>query len=460
MKATTREAMNLFMEGMKALAEVENSGIRIDTNYLEKTISDTEATIRTLEMELKEDKVWKVWKRLKGDRANLGSRAQLGDVIFGKMGYESKSQTATGRAKADASAFDHVDIPFVKKYLKVEQLKKANSTYLKGIRSEIIDGFVHPSYNLHTIVSFRSSCDRPNFQNIPSRIPELAKIIRRCYIPRKGRQLLEMDFSGIEVRVSACYHKDPSMIRYIEDPTTDMHRDQACELFILKQEEVAKKTTRDASKNMFVFPQFYGSVYFQCAPDIWEAMEKRDFRVGEDGITIREHLKKHGITRLGKCEPGTPPRKGTFEYHVQQVEQKMWNDKFPIYTQWKKDWWEAYLRKGEFQLYTGFICKGYYKRNEVLNYAVQGSAFHCLLWSLIKIHRWLKKTKKKTLIVGEIHDSLIFDLEPSEKDEVIAKATQIMTKDLPNYWNWLCVPLAVEAELAPVDASWLDKQAV
>ncbi|NIS13857.1 MAG: hypothetical protein GWN12_18860, partial [Thermoplasmata archaeon] len=86
--------------------------------------------------------------------------------------------------------------------------------------------------------TFRSSSDSFNFQNIPIRDLELARLIRQAIIARSGHRLVEIDYSGVEVHVAACYHQDPTMLEYLEDKSKDLHRDMAMEIFKLPLEEL------------------------------------------------------------------------------------------------------------------------------------------------------------------------------------------------------------------------------
>lgn len=455
------EAYKLFHEGTIALSQIESNGICVDTEYLDGEIKHLKDIIKENSESLKSDPVYKTWKRRFGDKTELGSRQQLAEIVFNVMGNkEKKTRTDKGRVASDEAAFHHLEIPFITKYFQNEKLKKSLTTYLYGIRREVIDRKVHPNFNLNFAITYRSSSDNPNFQNIPKRNEKMAGIIRRCYIPRRGFQLCEIDFSGAEVRVSACYNKDPQLIKYIKDPTTDMHRDTACQMFFLKPDEVDKKGPRDCCKNMFVFPEFYGSVWFQCAPHMWEAMTARNFKIKDTDILVKDHLRKHGIKKLGVCEAGKDPEPKTFAHHVRNVEKDFWEKRFKVYTEWKRSFYEAYQRDGGFRMYTGFICSGVLNRNDVLNYAVQGAAFHCLLWSLTQIQKWLLKNKMRTKIVGQIHDSIVADVHPKEKDEFLARCKQVMTVDLLKHFSWLIVPMEIEAEMGEIGASWNELKGV
>ena len=119
-----------------------------------------------------------------------------------------------------------------------------------------------------------------------------------------------------------------------------------------------------------------------------------------------------------------------------------------------------YHQKGYFDSLTGFRYQGILKKNEVINYAVQGSAFHMLLRVLIELQKWLEKYNMKTLIIGQIHDSLVLDIVPSEMDDVLHEALCIISQDLPKYYPFIDVPMTIEAELAPLNAPWLAKKEI
>jgi len=457
-RPTTKDAYQLLHDGCMALADVESHGIKIDLVQLERNIYTTSKRIEKLTARNTKSDVCKTWKKVFGRSTNFGSRTQLGEVLFSHMGYECKDEdrTKTGRPKADEETLSKLDIPFVQQYLKVERLKKARATYLRGIQKATMDGFLHPVFSLHLVRTYRSSSEAPNFQNIPIRIPWLGKLIRTCFIARPHHQLVEIDYSGIEVCVSACMHKDPRMIEYIKDPTKDMHRDMAGECYILRTKQVSKDS-RFSAKNGFVFPEFYGDWFNRCARSLWDNITNLHLTL-PDGTSLREHLKNKGINRLGPCDPKEKPRPGTFEKHIQEVENRFWNERFRVYNQWKQDWFREYQRTGRFTMATGFTVEGWYGKNDVINYPIQGPAFHCLLWSLIRLNNWLKKKRMRSRIVGQIHDSIVADVHKNELEDYLHMANKIMTQRLPKAWPWIIVPLEVEADVSPVGGSWYDKK--
>lgn len=452
----TEEANKLFLQGAEELALVESNGIRIDVPYLQKAMKRVRRKIKHIQTELEETDVLKTWRKKYKRKTNLESGKQLGDILFDEMGFPCKERTEHGRPKTDEHTLSKIKHPFIKKYLEAKKLDKLLNTHLKGLQTELVGEFIHPFFNLHIATTYRSSSSVINFQNIPIRNPVTGKIIRQAFISRPGRHIVETDYGGIEVAIATCYHKDPNMISYIKDPTKDMHRDMAMECFLLPKKEITGHI-RYIGKNCFVFPEFYGNWYMDCAKSLWEAISEGGGVETKNGIDILSHLEAKGFPRLGKqnFEEGAKP--GTFEYHIKNVEERFWSERFKRYAQWKKEWYDNYRSKGWFLTKTGFICQGYMPRNEAINYPVQGSAFHCLLRSLIRLNQELRKRKMKSLIVGQIHDSIVADVPDKELDDYIALTKEIMIDELVREWTWIIVPIKIETEVAPINGNWHQK---
>ena len=458
----SKEACELFMQGAVALSQMESNGIRVDMDYLNKAISETESKIKELEKKLRNDRIYLIWKKRYGSKTNLDSGNQLGKVIFQDMGFTPREKTPTGRPKTDEVSLSNLksELPFIDRYFKVKKLKKAVNTYLKGIQKEVVDGYLHAFFNLHNIVTYRSSSDSPNLQNFPVRNKLLSELIKKSFIPRKGRVLVEIDFSGIEVKIAYCYHKDPVMKEYLTGGG-DMHKDMAAQCYLLDTEQVSKQS-RYCAKNMFVFPQFYGDYYVNCARSLWEAIDKLELKIEGSDTSLTDHLAYKGIKQSGEFDHEQRPKKGSFEEHIKKVEKDFWGRRFKVYKQWKDSYWNEYQRTGSFRTLTGFAFNGFgkgglCKRNEVLNYPVQSVAFHCLLWSIIELQKWISKYKLDTKLVAEIHDSLIADVPIDELQDFLNAAHCIMTKKLLKCWQWIITPLEIEVDVTPIDGSWFNK---
>lgn len=448
----TKQALRLLHEGTLALAEVEANGMRIDVDYLNQQQQVVDETIRTLQIEMEQDPVADVWHETFGPKTNFGSSRQLATILFDKLGIKSTVKTPKNAPSVKSEVLEEIDLPFIQKRRRIERLKKLKNTYIKGILREVTsDGLLHPSFDLNTTRSYRSSSSQPNFQNIPIRDPEIGQIIRTAFVPRSRQYIfVEVDYAAIEVRIAACYHKDETMIRYIQEDY-DMHRDMAAECYLL--DEVPKDVRRTAKT--FTFGQFYGDYYVNQAKLLWREIKTQNLKT-KDGVPLREHLAQKGITELGRCDPQQPPRVGTFENNIKHVEARFWNERFPQYRDWKEAWWKRYCQKGWFKSKTGFVYQGHYRRNEVVNLPIQGAAFHCTLLSLIKLVKRMAKMQSK--IVGQIHDSIIIDVHRTELAAVLDLVQTVMCDEVCRIWKWIIVPLAIEIEGA--DRNWAQKSEI
>lgn len=451
----TYDAYQLLHNGTLAFSRAEQQGIRIDIDYCEETKKKLTKRIEKLENELFETSFYRHWSHsIGGKKPNIYSNTQLSSFLYKVKKLEPVYNTKSGQGATDEDALNELDVPELKIILKARKLKKVRDTYLEAFTREQVNGYIHPSFNLHLVKTFRSSSDSPNFQNIPKRDEESMRIVRGALYPRPGHLLLEADYSGLEVRIAACFHKDPTMLKYIKDPTTDMHGDMAKQLFFLDSYNPSKhKVLRNATKNGFVFPQFYGSYYKNCAIGLatgWCKMPRAGKWKATDGILIKDeplgtHFHRNGITSMKK-----------YINHVKEIEADFWNVRFPQYTRWKEKWWKEYQQKGYFYLKTGFCCSGVMSRNDVINYPVQGSAFHCNLWAFTKLDNYIQENKMDSKIIGQIHDSIVMDVHPDELSQICEIIKRITCKDLPKAWSWINVPLDVEIDIGGVDASWVE----
>jgi len=456
MRPLSIEGYNLLHEGSLTFAKMEANGMRIDTKYLAKTKRKLANKIRRINDRMKDSEEWEIWRKIYGTKANMGSREQLGRVLFEEMGIPCHSYTKTGRAKVTQLVLEDINVKFVRDFIRIETLKKTANTFLRGIEREVHNGFIHSVFNLHLTKTYRSSSNAPNSQNWPKRDPKIQKLIRRCFIPRKpGNHIIEPDFSGIEVKISNCYHKDPTMTTYNSDPRTDMHRDMASELYMVARDQVSKDV-RYCAKNKFVFPEFYGDWYKSCAGSLWVAIDRMNLKTTE-GVGIKEVLRDHGITKCGGCNPELDPKKGTFEYHVKEVEKNFWYHRFRVYSQWKKDWYENYLDKGYCDTLSGFRIQGVMDRKKIINYPIQGTAFHCLLWCLNRLMKKVEKYGMLTILMGQIHDSIIADVPAREVKDFVEMCQEIMTEELPKHWKWICVPIDIDIDISPKGKAWYYK---
>lgn len=447
----------LLHEGTNALADVEENGMRVDTAYCERELERLEKERAELREEIQQSPLGVRWRnRARTRKLNLDNNTQLAGVLYDDMGLEPTKWTESGENGAtDEEALQGMveAVPELSKVLRCRKLKKAQD-FLQQTYTETVGGFVHPNFNLHTVTSYRSSCNGPNDQQQPNRLAEQKRIVRRSRIPRKGQFLAEFDYKSLEVNMGCPYHKDKNMIKYVSG-AGDMHRDMACEILILPGDNLPKDGRKLIGKGGFVFPEFYGRRWFNTAPAMWDVLTNMSCA---DGTPVVKHLKTKGIGELGKCRKMKGGRwwcsPNSFYEHVREIERHMWDDVFPDYRDWRENIWQEYQKTGYFDLLTGFRCRGVMDRNQVINFPIQGAAFHVLLYSLIKLNTRLREEGWRTKIIGQIHDSILFDVYPPEWEPLKALAKKIVTEEIPNSWTWINVPLTLEAERTAVNGSW------
>lgn len=444
MEATTKEAYQLMHDGAIALAEVQHNGIHIDLDYVNRQMDSMQEEIQTLEQQFMQTELGNAWKRTERHfkkKVKLTNDTHLRHALYTILKVESTKETDKGDKSVDAATLKQIDIEGVDTLLRWRKIQKAKDTFLAQVKRETVNNYVHPFFNLHLVTTYRSSSDSPNFQNVPKRDKEIQEMIRRAFIPRPGHHLLEVDYSGVEVRTPCFYHSDPTLMAYVQDKTKDMHRDTASQNYKLDATQVTKEI-RHVGKNECVFPWFYGDWPGSTGPTMFVSAKSLKLK---NGIRLSKHLKTQGI--------GT---EAAFIAHHKKVYDDFWEHRFKVYAKWKEQVWREYEKHGYVQMLTGFKCSDIAIYNEVINRPIQGTAFHMLLWSLIQVQRELKARGLKTKLIGQIHDSLVLDVAPDEINTVMRLVRNVMTKRIREHWQWINVPLEVEAELSPKDGSWFE----
>jgi uracil-DNA glycosylase family 4 len=445
-KAGLRRANQFCLQGLLAFADVQDTGINMNTEYYKAKGIELKAKIKDLDTQINESEEFKLFKEKTDRDLNVRSPKDMKELLFDILALEPTKMTKSGNPSVDKEALAEIDIPLTRKLTEMRILDKVRGTYLAQFKREIEDGKMHPFFDLHTARTYRSSSSRPNFQNIPTRSELAKKAVRYGIIPRPGNMIAEIDYGSIEVRVAACYTKDPVLVDYINDTSTCMHRDQAKLIFKMTDEQVmayldgTSTNLRFYTKNQFVFPEFYGSWYKACASNIWENC----FGFSIDGVRVKDHV---GMTYQ------------QFENHIKKVENKFWK-RFKVFKQWQDKSIQNYTKKGYVEMFMGHRRGEYLNHNKIINTPIQGTAFHLLLWSLTRINEIRKERGWKTRIIGQIHDSILLDLVPEEKEEVFETVNRVMCLDCRDVFKWINVPLEVDFEATPIDGSWYEKKEI
>ncbi len=189
------------------LADMEDRGIRIDAEYLQ-TLSDI------LAKDL--DRIEAQTYTLAGEKFNLGSPKQLAQILFEKLGLDTKNirQTKSGYS-TDVNTLEKLQgkHEVVDLILQHRTFAKLKSTYIDALPLLIHPktGRVHTDFNQAVTSTGRLSSSNPNLQNIPIRT-EFSRQIRRAFIPAEGCLLAAADYSQIELRILAHLSQEPVLI--------------------------------------------------------------------------------------------------------------------------------------------------------------------------------------------------------------------------------------------------------
>lgn len=450
----TEKANNFFNDMLPALRDISNNGIHVDVEWYDLKTKELTEKIEELDNLLTDNKDAERYYRIYKQEFSHGSGRDLQRMLFEMHKLTPVGVTGSGANSVDEKALVKIDFWMCPLILKIRKLLKLRDTYIKQYLRNEHNGVVHPDYRLDTARTMRSSCLDPNAHNTPKRNEESKRIIRTGWVPPPLMRMWELDYSGMEVSTSAMYHKDPTFIKYLVTPGTDMHRDQACNVWLLEQEDLVSdgfteeeagwaKKVRFFIKNMWTFPQFYGDYFGSCAPQLWETcIDNLDLKTGT-GIRLIDNLEDHGITTLKQ-----------FTSHCEEQEHKLWDERFPVYTEWKKEVNDFYLRHGYVETYLGFVFNGLLDRKQTANYPIQGTAFHLLLWALWRINDISKRDKWVSYPISQVHDSVIGYSLPEEEPMLIETVKKVCTEEIVDEFPFINVPLGIEIEFSELGGNF------
>jgi len=207
------------------LAEMENSGIRVDIALLKRLSREAETVVEAIQAKI---------HRLAGEEFNIGSPIQLKKILFEKLGIPSdelkKGKTGLSTAATELEKLRGLH-PIVDLIFEWRELTKLKNTYLDAL-PELVSkktARLHTSFNQTIAATGRLSSSDPNLQNIPIRA-EFGRKIRAAFAADKGFKLVAVDYSQIELRLAAHLSGDPKMIKVFQEGG-DIHEATAREIF-------------------------------------------------------------------------------------------------------------------------------------------------------------------------------------------------------------------------------------
>jgi uracil-DNA glycosylase family 4 len=394
------QAYSLFHRATPVMTDLKVNGIKIDVPGMKKLETKLVHQLENDHRDMSTSKWLLQFSHKQGKRYDPNSPKDKMALFYDIMNLTPLKRSAkTGDPSTDQESLGHL-LTQVEEGSEEEQLitaamgrthiVKLLGTYVRGIMA-LMDhrGLVHPSFHLHRVDTYRSSSSDPNFQNIPVRNPLMAQV-RRNFVPHND-WLLESDYSGAEVCVLAMYSGDPVLIQWIIDKV-DFHHYWAALLYDKPEKDVTK-TERDTAKSTFVFALFYGSYY----------------------------------KNIARSNPQWP------ENRVRQVEKKFW-DTLCVTREWQEGLVQFYNVNNYIESKLGFRMAGPLSRNQIFNYLIQGTSFHRLLIALLDAYDALKEIRdRRSMLVGQIHDSIVDDVTEEELDQEVSVIRRVMHQSI---WSW------------------------
>ena len=207
------------------LSAMECRGIKVDRAVLSRLSAEFAAEMEKLETHIHE---------LAGEPFAIASPAQLGKILFEKMGHKGGKKGKSGQYSTDVTVLEDLagqGVAVAGKVLEWRQLAKLKSTYTDSLQEQINakTGRVHTSYSLSGAQTGRLSSTDPNLQNIPIRT-EIGRQIRDAFVAEEGNVILAADYSQIELRLAA-HMADVGALREAFEQGEDIHARTARELF-------------------------------------------------------------------------------------------------------------------------------------------------------------------------------------------------------------------------------------
>ena len=224
---------------MFILMEMEENGIRLDTDKLNSILAEAPQTIDTLKKQIT-DLLPDEYKDI-----NINSLQQLNKLFFEGLKIKprgDKLKSGIYSVKNEFLLMWSVEHKICELLLEYRKLGKLFGTYLANFNDRISpDGRLRCNFNRHVAATGRLSSSRPNLQNVPRKENDVYGM-RDLFIAAPGKVFVCADYSQIELRVEAHLSRDPMFMQAFEDGI-DIHSLTAKELFNLDCEldEVQKK---------------------------------------------------------------------------------------------------------------------------------------------------------------------------------------------------------------------------
>jgi DNA polymerase-1 len=390
---------------VRILRDMEQAGVKLDTERLEEISERVKTEADALESEIFE---------LAGEEFTLGSPRQLEEILFGKLGLSRKRRGKTGYSTdarvLQAIRAEHEIIPKIERY---RELTKLAQTYLDALPLLVDENSrLHTTFNQTAATTGRLSSNNPNLQNIPIRTP-LGREIRACFIAEPGHLLVSADYSQVELRLLA-HIAGEDVLKEIFRRGEDVHTATACRVFGVEPDEI-DPGMRSKAKMIN-----YGIVYGLSA---YGMADRLDIPQSEADEFIQRYLA--GFPAVGRFIEETIAQ-GTEHGYVSTLFGR------------RRQVPELRARRWELR-----------KQGErfAVNMVIQGTAADIMKVAMVRCDQALMQAGLTSKLVLQIHDELLFEGPADEAERVEA----IAVREMAGAYQ-LDPPLAVDAGIG---SDWL-----
>ncbi len=391
------------------LARMEMTGIRIDTGVLSELSTRFSQQIEGIAQKVYE---------IAGHPFNINSPQQLGKVLFEEMNLPSPVKY--GKGKTVSTAADVLEglaaaYPVAQHVLDYRQLAKLKGTYVDALPQLIRPETqrLHTTFNQAGAATGRLSSSNPNLQNIPIRTEE-GREIRAAFVPESGWELVIADYSQIELRLLAHMSKDAVLVdSFTRDE--DIHTRTAAEVFKVNPLMVTPDMRRSAKAVNFGI--VYGQTPFGLAQQLGITRKEAETYIAryfERYAGVREFIDKtiEEVRASGVAKTLHGRRRAIPDMHSRNPSARSFAERTAV------------------------------------NTPLQGTAADLIKLAMIRIAHLLVEKKMRSRLLLQVHDELVFEAPPGERDDL----RDLVRKEMESVYP-IHVPLKVDTGIG---LNWRD----
>ena len=384
---------------ISVLTKMENEGVLIDKNALQKISLQLFQKIDVLEKEI---------YAMAGEHFNLNSPIQLGELLFEKMGIAGGRKSSKSKNWiTDSDVLEELadnGVEIASKILEYRQYTKLKSTYTDALVKLINNrtGRVHTTFSQTMTATGRLTSNNPNLQNIPIR-SEMGREIRSAFIASNGCVLMSADYSQVELRLMAAV----ANVKQLKEDFAnglDIHAATASKVFGVPMENMDPMVRRNAKAINF------GIIY---------------------GISAFGLARQLGISR-------TEAKTYIDSYFEKYPEIKQYMDETIQFASEKGYVLTPFGRKCFISGFESPATRGFASR-AAINAPIQGGAADIIKMAMIKMQSELEQRQMKTKMLLQVHDELVFEVPENEVEQA-----RSLIKDVMENIVHLSVPLIAE----------------